>query len=137
MSACSLLTITDLLSMFAARSRDAVAIRSASAAPTIPVRCYLAFSRFAMSDVAAAVAAAAASQAAAVAISQSAVAELEAQQKQLKQRQKELKKEVKKKKQAEKRLMTKAAANLTQDQLLQVLAIKAAAKAKAKAKGKA
>ena len=48
----------------------------------------------------------------------------------------DLLKEVKKKKQAEKRLMTKAAANLTQDQLLQVLAIKAAAKSKAKAKAK-
>ena len=95
--------------------RTAVAIRSAGAAPTISVRCYLAFPLFAMSDVAAAVAEAAASQAAAVASSQSAVAALVAQQTQLKRRQQELTKEVKKKKQAETRLMTKAAANLTQD----------------------
>ena len=58
--------------------------------------------------------------------------QLEAQQKELKQRQTAIKKELKKKKHAEKRLMSKAANNLSQEQLLQVIAIKAAAKAKAK-----
>ena len=68
-----------------------------------------------------------------MAASQDAVASLEAQQKELKQRQMAIKKELKKKKQVEKRLMSKAANNLSQEQLLQVIAIKAAAKAKAKA----
>ena len=63
---------------------------------------------------------------------------MEAQQKELKRRQKAIKKEIKKKKQVEKWLMSKAANNLSQKQLLQVIAIKAAtAEAKTKAKAKA
>ena len=68
-----------------------------------------------MADIAGAVAQAAASQAAVVAASQDAVASLEAQQKELKQRQTAIKKELKKKKQVEKRLMSKAANNLSQE----------------------
>ena len=60
--------------------------------------------------------------------------QLEAEERDLIRRKNAVRKDIKKKKQRDQRLMSKAASNLTNDQLMHVVALRAAANAKAKAK---